>query len=1020
MKRILVIIAILICASNVLASEGNGSPESGQVQISLPEYQALIEASRKTPKQAPAGYALGEGRVAVQVISDGSRSSAAVSVNLGIKVLENEWTLVPILPPGVALRSAAVSGREVELIRTDEGLHWGVKEAGSYQMILIYSVDAEKFENGYSLPLPLPKASALNFTATLPGKGLNVSVIPAVNVKSISAADTTTVTASIPDAHGVQLSWHQPAKDGYLISRAEYQGEVNDKACHFSAAFEVELLNSEALSIPLFSSNVTLSEILLDGKRIPLGIENGFFTAILQGKGAHKVQVQFEVPIRRAEGPPAINMPLLSIPISKVELSLPGKKEVSISSASSVAHRILNERTIATAFVPMGKELNLSWTEAVPEEIKLELRANASTYHSAYAEEGVLSLHAIIGYEITRGKTSQLELEVPKGVEINKISSTSGAIADWKLSKLEKESYDIVTVYLDRAVDSNIQLEISYDRALGAEGRDKLAIPLVRAHDVQRQRGMVALLSSKELTLKPLQEQNLTKVGENQLPPFVREQIKMTVAHTYKYAEGDPNLLVQATAPEKKQGKFDAAVHTLVSLSDVTMRGSAGVEVNVKSGGIEELQFELPVNVNVLSLTAPSLRIYNVNTKDGVQLVDVQFTQEMEGQFRIEVNYEYIMGDKEAETKVPTLLVRGAEVEQGKIAVEALSAVEVQASSAKAVSSLELSELPQQLILKTTNPILLAYKYVRTDNPFDLALKITRHREIEIQAAAIDTATYRTLITKDGIAVTAARFLVRNTRQQFLRVKLPIGSKVWATYVNGNAEKPAINDAGNAKETRPEILVKVINSSQGFPVEIIYQTPLSRLGYFGMASASLPQPDMIVTNTNWDLFLPDNFSYGRAISNMELSSGASFVSGEVMRNEVARFAADNSMQNILPLQISVPTRGVKFSFEKLYANQADEDPYVSIPYGSKLGAGFSQLLVVFGTTLIWIALAAFAGLLPKVGRKIAAILLVSGISLVTSMVVYLGVSYTASLATSLIIVALLVVSKQRNLRLATQ
>ena len=141
------------------------------------------------------------------------------------------------------------------------------------------------------------------------------------------------------------------------------------------------------------------------------------------------------------------------------------------------------------------------------------------------------------------------------------------------------------------------------------------------------------------------------------------------------------------------------------------------------------------------------------------------------------------MGDGDPEPRVPTVSVADAEVEHGRIAVEALSAVEVRATAADQLSSLDVNELPQQLVLKTTNPILLAYKYVHAEPPFRLALKITRHQEIDVQVAAIEKAHYSTLYTRDGLAVTKATFIVRNSREQFLKLALPEGSKVTASRV---------------------------------------------------------------------------------------------------------------------------------------------------------------------------------------------------------------------------------------------
>ena len=224
-------------------------------------------------------------------------------------------------------------------------------------------------------------------------------------------------------------------------------------------------------------------------------------------------------------------------------------------------------------------------------------------------------------------------------------------------------------------------MEVSYERLLGADTSvaDSVAVPLLSANSVHRQRGMIALLSGQEFTLKPVSSDDLSKVGENQLPAFIRNRIPMTVAHTYKYTEPMVTLLVAAVAPERKQGRFDAQIDTLISLGDVTMKGSATVEIDVKSGAIVDLRLEAPGNVNVLGVSGPSLRTHEVRDVDGRQVIELEFTREMEGQFRIEVNYERIMDREASETAVPAISVTDAEVEHGRIAIEALTAVEVRA-----------------------------------------------------------------------------------------------------------------------------------------------------------------------------------------------------------------------------------------------------------------------------------------------------------------------------------------------------
>ena len=329
----------------------------------------------------------------------------------------------------------------------------------------------------------------------------------------------------------------------------------------------------------------------------------------------------------------------------------------------------------------------------------------------------------------------------------------------------------------------------------------------------------------------------------------------------------------------------------------------------------------------------------------------------MDGQFRIELNYERIMLDGAAETNVPRVEVADADVEHGKIAIEALSALEVQASLVEQLSSLEINELPRQLVLKTTNPILLAYKYVKTEKPFALQLRITRHEEIDVQVAAIDAANYTTLFTTDGLAVTRVRFDVRNSRRQFLRLSLPRGSEIWSVFVNGHAQKPAFAsgaDADSGDETR-DILIKMINSATAFPVELVYATKGEGMHNFGRIAGELPRPDMIVTHSNWDVYVPAAPRYGEPITNMEILATRLLTSVK----DASRDLLAGTVANVIsgePLHIELPTQGLLYRFAKLYANQSTEDAYFALRYVHR-SAGFAGLWIsLLATVAIWVGI----------------------------------------------------------------
>ncbi|MBF0204210.1 MAG: hypothetical protein HQK67_07820, partial [Desulfamplus sp.] len=640
---------------------------TGDVRLHLNEYNRLMDIARepkKKPRPAPAGFSIGNARVNVTVSGVEDKALAIIHVALSLNIVENEWVLIPVLPAGTPLKQVTVNGNQVQLITRKDGLFWSVQQSGNYQMELEYAIDAIESESGYTLLIPLPKAANMTFNAAIPETNADVGVIPSAGISISNQDNTTLVQAVIPACEGVQLSWRFPHKKSYAVSRANYEGQLLNEAVVWTGEFELEVFGNEPVNLKLMPNTITLSDVLVDGQKSAIFIEDAYFTTTITGIGKHNISLDFLTTLesqnvaRSQNSAPAIHMPIPLIPISHFKLILPGKKELSVTPATSVVKNFKDNVTESSFYIPMTDQVSFTWTEAIPEEVKAELQANATFYHTVYAEEGVLYTQVMARYEITRGETNTFEIELPDNIQINRIVTESGEISDWRIAKGQADDPSILTIFVNQKVKESFNFDIFYDQSINTNdvrngindartetndarigtddshtgtddshtgtdyshtgtddshtgiddshtgidtARNGIDVPLVRARNIHRQRGMVALLSSKESTLKPVEEKDITKVGENQLPAFVRQSIDKIVAHTYKYV-APPKLTVQVVPPERKEGKFDAMVYTLISLGDVTMSGSATIDLSIKSGNITELFLELPPKVNLLSL----------------------------------------------------------------------------------------------------------------------------------------------------------------------------------------------------------------------------------------------------------------------------------------------------------------------------------------------------------------------------------------------------------------------------------
>jgi hypothetical protein len=926
----------------------------GHVTLSLEEFQRLQSrvAEGTAKSKSPVRYFISDVTVQLAIRDAGGDQAVADVTYVGrITVTDKEWTAVDLLPHGTQVVTASIDQEKIDLIGVESGLAWISQSQGEHTFSISIQAPVVSQSGGYHAIIPAIGDEAYAMTAMLPGSSFAATVIPAHGVKVVSEGANTKISATVPrGSKGFQLAWSTPVKERYALNSAYYKGvQLSDKSISISAEIKAELFDDKPQEVTLFPTSVTLEGFTVDGETAPVLLGKRSFGVQIRGKGKHTIRAAFNLPILHSDSPSVVlRIPL--VPVTKVELELDGQKDVILKSDAWVDQSYVSGKTVASFHVPLTSEITVSWTEAVPDEVSEELRANAEIYHTALADEGLVSFKAIADFKITRGETNLVEFEVPESAEINRVWTLQpGQIADWRI---QDDSGRVLQIFLNQKISQDSRFFVEYDQSLSGElEQQKLAVPLLRARGVSRQKGMVVLLSSKDLTLKPLDDKAMSRVGENQIPADVKNVITSPVSHTFKYLQFAPELFVQVARPERKQGRIDAMVQTLVSLGDVSLKGQTTVIVNVKLGSIEDLDISIPEEVNVLSLTAPSLRTYDVQGDSARKVIRLAFTREMEGQFLVNLSYEVILGEDIKELTVPNLRVDQAEVEQGRIAVEALSNVEVQPAQAKELSSLDPKELPQQLVLKTTNPILMAYKYAKSENPYQLGLTVTRHNEVEVQSARIDSADYRTLVTDDGVAVTFVHYQVRNTRKQFLKVNLPEGAKIWSVRVNNNLEKPAMakSEDGNANQ----ILVKVRNSQEGFPITLLYQHKVDPLEGSGVFENALPQTDFVISRTQWQVYLPQSLTLGEPDSNMRQ------VGSTWLQNSYSIFSNVHTAvkQEVEQLPIVFPSGGVtSLTFEKLYASQSDEVAYMRVRYVSEDGGRIGRILSILGGLLVVVSI----------------------------------------------------------------
>ena len=915
--------------------------------------RAWLELVGARPTPSRAGVSLSEARISVDASPE---DDAVVEVEVTAHVLGRGWSLVPLLPAGTAFVSARADGRPIALTALDGELAWLVDAPGSYAIALRYRVPKGARHGGGRLAIPLPAAVTQVLTATLPGGAVSPRVVPALELTSSAAGDATLVTAKLGQTGLVRIDWGTPVGGEAVVAEARYSGQVGETTVSWEAVLTIEVLAREAVAVPLLRASAAVSGARVDGRAALLETAEGLLRVRLPGAGRYVVTVRFETPIAQGNGPTSTRLWLPRPAIAALTVTAPGQKHVTVTPGGGVTRREVDGSTVATAQLPPSEEVVVSWSDARPEDDPRVVRANAEVFHVVVAQEGVLQMTGHVVTEIARGRLSRLRVSVPPDVAVNSV--TGDGVVDWRLGDADADGARVLTVYLDREVTGSHRYAVDYERLVApdADPTTLVKIPLLTPLDVHRQRGMVALVHGAELQMTPKTVDGLAPVGENQLPAWLEPELRDTVTHTYKYVEPNGTLAVALTPFEKPRPRFDARVDLLASIADGAISGIAGIDVVVKSGELDSLELSIPDGINILAVTAPSLRDHHVEeaTDATPRQVRLAFTRALAGTLRVEVAWERVLAPGEKNLAVPLVHVTGAALEQGTVAVEALAAVEVDATTVERMQPIDGRDLPQSLILRTTNPILLAYRYVHADPPASLELAVRRHADVDVQVAAIDLAAYSTLWTADGVVLTRARYTVRNSGKQFLRVTLPEGARVWSAELAGQPVKPA---RGDDERT---VLVPLLNAVEPFTAELVYVVQRPPLGAAGSIAAALPVPDIVQTRTSWDVYLPETVSWGAPDTRMQVTArpdeedatppqalGAVDVDGQL---------AAGGGEGALPLRIEVPSRGAHLALTQLLANQAGGPPSFTLRYTSRGADALGALLAFFGALAIGLLL----------------------------------------------------------------
>lgn len=311
-----------------------------------------------------------------------------------------------------------------------------------------------------------------------------------------------------------------------------------------------------------------------------------------------------------------------------------------------------------------------------------------------------------------------------------------------------------------------------------------------------------------------------------------------------------------APAPGARDVRLLAAVKSVVTIGESDVRLVSLIEASVLQGEPSNIGVLLPAGYEVASVSGATLD--RSETQPDLLLLHVTDVSARRHQFLLSLERAHGGGSARLDTGLPG--VRGAQRENGEVAIEGIGTIEISSPEMPGLRRVDVRELDPSVSSIARDTVLAAYRYQHAgDEPPALTVNVRRFANAPVLAAVGERAVATTLITSEGRALTEVTLWLRNRAQAFMKVALPAGASIVSVEVAGAPAKPVEGADGN----RVPLLRPGFRPPGTYSVSFVYLHAGSPFAKKGDMQMTLPKMDVPINVVEWELFVPEQFRADR-------------------------------------------------------------------------------------------------------------------------------------------------------------
>jgi len=467
-------------------------------------------------------------------------------------------------------------------------------------------------------------------------------------------------------------------------------------------------------------------------------------------------------------------------------------------------------------------------------EVKPELRVVEKSQVSF--EDERITLNSELMLNVIKGGIFSVQLQLPKGFEINRLIGPS--IQHWDEINADGKT-KVVINFVKRLSGKNI-FNISLSKMI-SENYKQAKIPSIRVINAHKHTGSLTVNVEKGTTISILKRSGITV-----------STAKMHFANSgsnFKILRPDWSLQVAfAVTPPWIQ------VKTLqnVNIKAHNIECNTFFNYSIENAGVKRFKITLPPNSAAPEFSGRYIRSAG-KLKDNTWAIELD--RKVERSYRLKVRCQLKL-NKDNTLGILPFVSPDSGIQTGYIALFAEDSLQLKTMTKKGeLSNFNSRNVPAVFGAKKLSNAILCFRSVGKD--CNAQIEIIRHKNASTLKATVESVAIKSLIAKSGQVLSKATLSVNNNNETFLPIRLPEGCTLWAAFVDSAPVEAVKNgdlsliplkqdtSTGSCKQ-KVQFIYSIASNAKWTPRNQDYKGPL-----FG-----LPLKDI-----KWEVYLPEDREY---------------------------------------------------------------------------------------------------------------------------------------------------------------